>query len=135
MDTPRSFRLTLVPAALALCLAPAAAAPPVLRMVALTGQPAPGTAPGTRFSLFGPAEFDGAPRLGADSTFAFGALLSDGTAGFWLDRGQGPALLAHSGEHAPGTDPGVLFSQRVSEAFLLTPPFLTPGHTVLFNTL
>src|SRR5262249_36284317 len=81
------------------------------------------------------ADFDGAPAMGADSTAAFGAILVDGTAGFWLDRGSGPELLAQSTVQAPGTGPGVVFSQRVSEVGLVTPPLLVPGHAVLFNTL
>src|SRR5262245_2375325 len=67
---------------------------PELRVVALTGQPAPGAPPGTRFSSFGSAIFDGAPSIGADSTIGFAGLLSAGTAGFWLDHGSGPELLA-----------------------------------------
>lgn len=130
------IRLVAAQVAAAASLAPGSKTPcPDLRVVALTGQPAPGTHAGTRFSFFGSAMFDGAPSIGADSTIGFAGILSDGTAGFWLDHGSGPELLALSGTHAPGTGPGVIFSQRVSEITLVTPPFLVPGHAVLQDTL
>lgn len=112
-----------------------ALAAPRLGVVALSGQQAAGAPPGTTFSVFGPTSFDGGPAIGPDSTVAFAAILSDATLGFWLDHGSGPELLALSGSPAPGTEPGVVFSQRVSEAPLVTPPLLAPGHAVLANTL
>lgn len=112
-----------------------AASAPRISAVALTGQQAPGTSPGTTFSVFGSASFDGAPAIGADDTVAFAAILSDATAGFWLDPGFGPALLARSGSPAPGTEPGVVFSQRIAEATIFTPPLLSPGHAILADTL
>jgi hypothetical protein len=140
METPRArslvTRLIAVPTTVAVSLTPASAAPPPdIRVVALSGQPAPGTPAGTRFSFFGAAEFDGAPGIGADSTFGFAAVLSDGTAGFWLDHGSGPELLARTGDHAPGTETGVVFSQRIAEVIIFTPPLLVPGHAVLRNSL
>lgn len=130
----------LGPIAIATALA-AAAAPAVadigsirLRVVASTGAPAPGTAPGVNFSNFG-LPFDGLPRIGADSTIAFAATLSDGSSGFWVDHGAGAELVSRSGDPAPGTGAGVVFSQRLSETFVFSPPLLTPGHATLQNTL
>src|SRR5262249_46791038 len=105
----KGFSVPLV--AVGVGVMPALAGPPAsvhLRLVALTGQPAPGAAPGALFATLAPASFDGAPGIGADSTMGFGGVLSDGTAGFWLDHGAGAALLALSGTPAPGTEPGVV---------------------------
>jgi hypothetical protein len=125
--TPVAFAAAVVPAS--------ATSAPEIRVIALTGQAAPGTPPGVNFSSFGSASFDGAPAIGADSTFSFAGILSDGTAGFWVGRGPRLGLLARSGTHAPGTEPGVVFSQHSSEIILVTPPVLVPGHTILRNTL
>lgn len=129
--------LALPLAVLGVAAAPALAGPNSvrLRVVALTGQHAPGTPDTTNFSVLGPADFDGAPSIGADSTIGFAGVLSDGTAGFWLDRGSGAQLLSLSGTHAPGTGPGVVFSQRLSESFIFSPPLLVPGHAVFRDTL
>lgn len=121
---------------IAVSLSPSfAASVPRIAAVALTGGQAPGAAAGTTFSVFGNASFDGAPAIGADSAVAFAAILSDTTSGFWLDRGFGPELFARSGTQAPGTEPGVVFSQRVAEATIFTPPLLSPGHAVFADTL
>src|SRR5262245_52224593 len=64
-----------------------AASVPVLSVVARTGEGAADAAPGASYAHFGPLEFDGGPSIGADATIGFAALLSDGTAGFWLDHG------------------------------------------------
>jgi hypothetical protein len=125
----------IIPVVVTSLTSPSTASAPRLAVVALTGQQAAGAPPGTTFSTFGPAAFDGAPAVGADSTVAFAAILSDATLGFWLDHGSGPELLALSGTPPPGTEPGVVFSQRVSEAPLVTPPRLAPGHAVFANTL
>jgi hypothetical protein len=125
--TPVAFAAAVVPAS--------ATSAPEIRVIALTGQAAPGTPPGVNFSSFGSAAFDGAPAIGADSTFSFAGILSDGTAGFWVGRGPRLGLLTRSGTHAPGTEPGVVFSQHSAEILLVTPPVLVPGHAILRNTL
>ncbi|HEX5043797.1 MAG TPA: choice-of-anchor tandem repeat NxxGxxAF-containing protein [Candidatus Polarisedimenticolaceae bacterium] len=125
----------IIPVVVTSLTSPSTASAPTLAVVALSGQQAAGAPPGTTFSTFGSASFDGAPAVGSDSTVAFAAILSDATMGFWLDHGSGPELLALSGSPAPGTEPGVVFSQRVSEAPLVTPPLLAPGYAVFANTL
>jgi hypothetical protein len=129
--------LALLPTAFLAGVTPVLAGPlpPHVRVVALSGRQAPGTPAGTTFFFLTPSAFDGAPAIGPDSTIGFAGTLSDGTAGFWLDRGSGPSLLSQSGTHAPGTDPGVVFSQRISEAIIFSPPRLARGHALLFNTI
>jgi hypothetical protein len=100
-----------------------AGAPGALRVIAQSGQPAPGI-PGAFFRSY----FSGGPvftdeLIGEDGAVAFAA--SYGTNGYdfglWLapSNGATPILLMRTGAQAPGAPPGIYFTN----SFQYLPPF------------
>ncbi len=88
-----------------------------LRLVALTGQAAPGTDPGVVFAAFESPFNQSFPVPLTDGTeqvlfFAFleGSGVPPFDHGLWVDRPAGTTLLARVGDPAPGTEPGVVFA-------------------------
>lgn len=82
---------------------------PFLRTVALTGDPASGTTNGETYSFFSAPVLDGSGR-----TAFVGYLTGDGVdntnnEGVWSEVFGSLELVARTGEHAPGTEPGVSF--------------------------
>jgi hypothetical protein len=100
-----------------------------LRIIARSGQPAPGI-PGAVFAGFSYA------MLGTDGTVAFTAPYStNGTdyvyAGLWLapTNGASPILLMHAGQRAPGTPADVYFKNSPTEAY-----FMNSRNQVVFRS-
>ncbi len=98
------------------------AGPPAgLKVVAQSGQPAPGI-PDAFFQSFSDV------LMGPDGTVAFSASYSSTGSdyGVWITTGNGPPiLLFRNGAHAPGTPDGVVFAP--------TFPFLPPYEQLYMN--
>jgi len=82
-----------------------------LSLLARTGDPAPGTGPGVVYDLFSGSSL----MLNGAGQTAFRSLLTgtgvDDTndSGIWSEGGGSLALVARSGDAAPGTEPGVVY--------------------------
>ena len=120
--------------ALAGLLLSGAAVAAEVRTVALSGQSAPGTEPGTTFLRFTSFPFFG-PPISAEGTAALFARLDgpgvtfDNDSGVWLEADGALVLAAQAGDPAPGTGPGVVFVD-FSIFELPTRPSFGAGRTV-----
>lgn len=143
MSRPRSgFRLSIVVSLAAMVStlgAPALGGDGSLtyRKVALTGEDAPGTEPGTRFAVFttGLNHSIMVPRIDEAGRVAFIALLDgigvDETnrSGIWGESGGPLSLLVRTGMQAPGTSAGVVFA-GVPNEYLPFPPDFSGGRAL-----
>jgi hypothetical protein len=107
----------------------------LLRLVARTGDPAPGTPAGIRFASFG-----GAP-LDSSGSVAFGAkLVGDGIVtandfGIWAEDAGVLVLVARKGTQAPGTPDGVVFGGPMPRQTLNSPALNSAGQIIFSSTL
>jgi len=106
-----------------------------LRVIAKTGQAAPGTAAGVTYSGLN------APRVDADANTTFGAFLAgpnitQGHMGIWVERDGALELVIQRGDPAPGAGPGVTFTTTgfsplnpaIADGLVaFRSPLLTPG--------
>ncbi|MEM7625551.1 MAG: choice-of-anchor tandem repeat NxxGxxAF-containing protein [Planctomycetota bacterium] len=98
-------------------------------LIAREGDPAPGTAPGV---IYGPL---GTPAFNEAGQTAFHALLAGrnvgiGNGSIWSEVAGtvgAPGLVAHEGDAAPGTEPGVIYE------FLSTTPVLNGAGQTAFG--
>jgi hypothetical protein len=118
------------------------------RRIALTGEQAPGLAPGIVFSQFGHvpgAGDDFAPLMDEEGNIVFHALLSGpGVTGPGIDDGNALSVWKHSGailtmlarqdEPAPGTATGVEFLGFPS-VLSVAPPLVANGHAAFVGGL
>ena len=106
-----------------------------LSLVARTGDHAPGTSPSTVYSGgFGTAGFS-TPLINVAGQTAFSGILagpdvdSTNSRGIWSQGPNTLDLVARTGNPAPGTDPGVVFSN------LQSPVFNAAGQTAFLSSL
>jgi hypothetical protein len=115
---------------------PTYAADGLLRTVALTGQPAPGTAPPAVFSSFSntPALSD----LGQVAFLATLARIEPVTAlndiGVWSEGPGALALMAREGDQLPGLPAGATFGSTIT-SFAISPVLNDAGQIAFFTSL
>lgn len=108
--------------------------PGALRMVAQSGQPAPGI-PG---AIFGSSYLGGTFQhciIGSDGSVAFSASYDNNSgSGLWLAPANGatPVLLMHSGAPAPGMPDGVVFTNASVYSPLVLNAFMNAQGQVAF---
>jgi len=115
-------------------LAPDAHGALSIRTVVLTGEQAPGAAPGVVFEQFNNVIGSNDPIINNAGQVVFGGQLSgpgidnSNQRGLWSEAGgSGLGLVARHGEPAPGAGPGVVFS-------FLAPPVLNDAGQVAFRS-
>ena len=130
---PRRVALAAAVAAFAApSSAPALAAPLSFDTRALSGQPAPGTEPGVNYSGFGRPAINGAGKTAFEAALTGFGVDRTNNVGLWSEAAGAigsPALIARTGNAAPGTEPGVNYS------FLNIPVLNVAGQTAFLGFL
>jgi hypothetical protein len=96
-----------------------------LLLVARTGDPAPDTDPGVVYSGLTDPALDGSGRTAFMGTVTGPGVDGTNDTGIWSERSNSLRLVSRTGDAAPGTDPGVVFSDPFNPTFdsSLTPAF------------
>jgi hypothetical protein len=81
-----------------------------LRTVALSGQPAPGTAAGLAFDHLSAPQLDASGRTMFSGNVAGAGITSENDTGIWIERGGNLTLVLREGEAAPGFPSGTTFA-------------------------
>jgi hypothetical protein len=108
----------------------------VVRTVALSGEPAAGTPSGQNFQ-----SFDFPPQLNDSGQIAFNATLTgagvdtSNNEGIWSEGAGSLALVARTGNHAPGTASGVKYGSASSPFTFGVPVFNDSGKTAFRTTV
>jgi hypothetical protein len=120
--------------AISLSFTSASSAAVVTRMVAVSGQRAPGTAEGVSF--FGSLErnFGQPPRIDRGGRVAFGSFMAGpgvptSQMGVWVERDQGLALVVQAGDPVPGV-PGSTF---LTSGFFPLAPAVAAGRVAFVS--
>jgi hypothetical protein len=100
-------------------------------LVARTGDHAPGTPSGVNYGAFNSASSRRSLLLNDTGQAGFGALLTDGSGGIWSEGSGSLALVARTGDHAPGMPSGVNYSGFGLSRFVLN----NAGHTAFYGFL
>ena len=101
---------------------------------ALTGQDAPGAAPGVMFSSFGRPSINSAGQIAFKAELSGTGVDSSNDAGIWSEGSGSLQLVVREGNAAPGTEAGVVFQDYSSTGhFTITDPAINDAGRTAFR--